>query len=319
MKLLLTKILLLGNAGLAVAFVQPNQQAFVPGKEGGIKADNDQSLSLPKSTLMDQQRPAIRTQIAAMSQKKLSMSPSSQSTDETEKSWAFNPLFASLWVGFFAFAALGPGELFAPSDTELINNYIADPSNPGFSQVFQAIFNYLGVMPMVIACLAIPQGSKKGLPALPFIAASFGLGYGAIGPYLSFRAPPKTYFDPSEASWFTRNIVDSKILGWGLVAAVVSLPFVVGLVDAVAQDSTSTIKEYLDLFATSKLCSASSMDAVILNIVAAVLIPQDLKLRTNVEDSKAKAIAASTLLFPFLGAALYCALRPSLPSFDEEN
>lgn len=105
-------------------------------------------------------------------------------------------------------------------------------------------------------------------------------------------------------------------MGVGLVAAVLALPFVVGLTDTMAQDAAGTIQAYLDLFATSKLVSASSMDALILNIVAAVLIPQDLKLR-GVEESKAKLIAASTLLFPFLGAAIYCALRPALPSLED--
>lgn len=91
----------------------------------------------------------------------------------------------------------------------------------------------------------------------------------------------------------------------------------VGLVDAVAQDPAGTIQGYKDLFLSSKFVSASSVDAVVLNIAAASLIPQDLKLRQpDVEDSKAALIGASTLLAPFLGAALYCALRPALPRKD---
>jgi len=35
------------------------------------------------------------------------------------------------------------------------------------------------------------------------------------------------------------------------------------------------------------------------------------------EDSQAKLIGASTLLLPFLGAALYCALRPALPAKED--
>lgn len=138
------------------------------------------------------------------------------------------------------------------------------------------------------------------------------------GPYLSFRAPPKGEYNPAEASWFTRNVLESKLLGWGLVAGVVGLPFVVGLVDALAQDPAGTIQGYKDLFATSKFVSASSVDAIVLNVAAASLIPQDMKLRQpDIEDSKAKLIGASTLLVPFLGAALYCALRPALPQKNE--
>ena len=111
----------------------------------------------------------------------LNMSTMNPSEDDIEKSWEFNPLFASLWAGFIGFAIVGPGEFNAPSDIEIINNYIADPSNPGFSELFQLIFNYLGVMPIIISCLAVPQGAKRGLPALPFMAASFAMGYGAVG------------------------------------------------------------------------------------------------------------------------------------------
>ena len=70
------------------------------------------------------------------------------------------------------------GEFFSPDDTTLINAYIENPANPGFSEVFQAIFNYLGLMPIVIACLSVPQASKRGLPPLPFLLSSFAMGYG---------------------------------------------------------------------------------------------------------------------------------------------
>lgn len=137
------------------------------------------------------------------------------------------------------------------------------------------------------------------------------------GPYLSFRAPPRQQYNPDEASWFTRNILESKLLGWGLVAGVIGLPFYVGLVNALVQDPTAAVQSYTDLFATSKFVSVSTVDAIVLNIAAASLIPSDLKLRQpDVDDKQAKFIGASTLLLPFLGAALYCALRPPLPSKD---
>eukprot|EP00522_Entomoneis_paludosa_P008056 CAMPEP_0172450400 /NCGR_PEP_ID=MMETSP1065-20121228/8752_1 /TAXON_ID=265537 /ORGANISM="Amphiprora paludosa, Strain CCMP125" /LENGTH=275 /DNA_ID=CAMNT_0013202179 /DNA_START=114 /DNA_END=941 /DNA_ORIENTATION=+ len=256
-----------------------------------------------------------------VSQQPLSMASTADNEDMTEEqSWEFNPLFASLWLGFVTFAIVGPGEFNAPSDIELLNNYIANPSDPGFSEAFQVIFNYLGIMPMILACLAVPQGARKGLPALPFMSLAFAMGYGTIGPYLSFRAPPTSTFDPSEASWFTKNVLDNKLLGAGLVAGVIGLPVALGLVGAYLQDPAATVQGYTDLFASSKFVSASSMDAVVLNIAAAALIPRDLKLRIpDIEDSKAKLIGASTLLLPFLGAALYCALRPSLPSEDYES
>ena len=96
------------------------------------------------------------------------------------------------------------------------------------------------------------------------------------------------------------------------------MPFYVGLVDVIATDGLSAAwQSYTDLFVESKFVSTSSVDAVVLNVAAASLIPRDLKLRQpDVDDSKARIVGASTLLLPFIGAALYCALRPALPTED---
>jgi hypothetical protein len=102
-------------------------------------------------------------------------------TDAEPTSWQFNPLFGSLWVGFIAFAILGPGEIGAASDTQMIMDYIANPADPGFSEAFQLIFNYLGIMPILIACTAVPQAAQRGLPPLPFLASSFAIGFGGAG------------------------------------------------------------------------------------------------------------------------------------------
>lgn len=109
---------------------------------------------------------------------------SNSDLDESPPSWSFNPLFAAFWIGFFGFAALGPGEVFSPDDTAMIQAYIDNPADPGFSEAFQCIFNYLGLMPIIIACTAVPQAAQRGLPPLPFLVASFGMGYGAVGTLL---------------------------------------------------------------------------------------------------------------------------------------
>ena len=101
--------------------------------------------------------------------------------DSNSSSWSVDPLFASLWIGFVAFAAFGPGEIGAASDTQIITDYIANPNDPGFSEGFQLIFNYLGIMPMIIACTAVPQAAQRGLPPLPFLVSAFAMGYGGVG------------------------------------------------------------------------------------------------------------------------------------------
>jgi hypothetical protein len=110
-----------------------------------------------------------------------SKSSSSEAIATEEPSWAFNPLYAFFWLSFFGFAAVGPGEMGSTADRDIAMAIINAPGDPSVSQAFQAIFNYLGIMPIIIACLAVPQASKRGLPPLPFLVASFAMGYGSIG------------------------------------------------------------------------------------------------------------------------------------------
>lgn len=109
------------------------------------------------------------------------VSMASEAETEDSPSWRFDPLFGALWIGFNMFAFLGPGFIGDPQDFEMIKSYIDNPADPGFSEAFQLIFNYLGVMPIIIACLAVPQAAQRGLPPLPFLVSSFGLGFGGAG------------------------------------------------------------------------------------------------------------------------------------------
>ena len=142
-----------------------------------------------------------------------------------------------------------------------------------------------------------------------------------LGPYLTFRAPPRDVFVPSEAGWLTNNVLENKLLSWGLVAATVAMPFAVGVVDAILDHRLGVlVDDYTALFASSKLVSASSLDAIILNVAVASLIPRDVTLRQpDVPLEMAQRIGAATLLLPFVGPALYIALRPPLPTSIQEE
>ena len=66
----------------------------------------------------------------------------------------------------------------------------------------------------------------------------------------------------------------------------------------------------------SALGTATTVDTTILTLVGASLVPADLERRgcfaEEGEKGIAYAIAASTILVPGVGLALYSALRPSL-------
>jgi hypothetical protein len=116
-------------------------------------------------------------------------------------------------------------------------------------------------------------------------------------------------------AWFSRNVLENKVFNWLVVALVVSVPIATGAVTSGLEDWSGAVAGFWDLFGTTKLASISTIDLCILTTAAAALIPRDYRLRVSSEEEEQKnanLIAASTLLFPVLGAALYCALRPPL-------
>ena len=150
--------------------------AFVPRAVPSHNAATDGFGLQLRSSLVVKSRtvkPTVGSSTLAMASK------SDGVDDESGPSWSFNPLFASLWISFVAFAVLGPGDF--GSSSAMINAYIENPSDPGFSEGFQLIFNFLGLMPIIIACISVPQASKLGLPPLAFLLSSFAMGYGGVG------------------------------------------------------------------------------------------------------------------------------------------
>ena len=113
-----------------------------------------------------------------------SLFASSTGNDESP-SWQFNPLYGGFLVGFLSYAFLiaGPGQGLTGGelDTSIITAFITDPLHPAnVNLLFVQIFNILGVFPMVITSLMVPQSAKKGLPAWPFAITGLA-GYPGFG------------------------------------------------------------------------------------------------------------------------------------------
>ena len=234
-----------------------------------------------------------------------------------------NPLYAGLWAAFLGYGIFfSPGQVGDPIDTTIIEGFINDPTNTAgnMNPLFFMIFNFLGVMPLVMAQLVLPQdnNARSGkISPVPFCLASMAAGYGSLGLYLGFlRQSPVETKTQSDATFITRNVAENKIFNWLMIILCGSAIFSSGILGQLG-DIGSVISDYSQLASTSKLVTVSSVDLTILTIVAATLIPRDYRLRIQDDDDtaakNANLIAASTVLLPVIGAALYCALRPSLP------
>jgi hypothetical protein len=237
--------------------------------------------------------------------------------------WNFNAIPALAWLGIVAFAVSRPDS--ADLDANLIQTILDNPTNPGINELFVCLFNVFLPLPAIVAALLVPQGSPGGttttLPAGPFVAASFGLGYFALGPFLVVRPPPRSVvMDESSISWVTRHVLENKVFGWSLLAILLYLPWAAQLPQAWSVDSGVTVwSDFVELFSSSRLVAVSCVDLTLLHVTAAALIPADYRLRTSTTDNedRGQLVALAAALFPFVGPALYVALRPKLVVLQE--
>lgn len=132
-----------------------------------------------------------------------------------------------------------------------------------------------------------------------------------MGLYASTRSPDSRPVSKSELGWFTANVLENKIFNYVIVAACVSATVTSGALEALISDPTELLRGYSDMLGTA-IASVSSLDLFILTLSAASFIPEDLERRSYDGKLSPEVIAASTVLLPVLGVALYCALRPAL-------
>jgi hypothetical protein len=227
-------------------------------------------------------------------------------------------IFGKAWLllALWAFSPYAPGSLGSAQDTEMLNAIIADPVNPGINELYYTAFNFFATIPVVMACLILPQGRKEGVPAFPFLALSSAIGYFAIGPYLALRASPVSNIEEKRGSvsWATTNIFENKALNWFIFMFTLYLPVAANVLGALVIDPDALLQGFVDLVTTSRFASVSLADIALQYAALVYLTPRDYHLRkpeASVEE--ARAVAAATAMFPVLGSALYCALRPKLP------
>jgi len=137
--------------------------------------------------------------------------------------FTINPPYAIAYVFFVAYAFLqNSAEGDSGMSTALIQQYIADPMNPGFNELFITVFNLLGLYAAPLACLLLPGAKGQKLPATPFVLGSMAGGYGLFGIYASTRKPNASIVSTSDLGWFTANVLENKIFNYLIVAAFTS-------------------------------------------------------------------------------------------------
>ena len=125
--------------------------------------------------------------------------------------------FWLIWILFAVYAFI-----FAPPDRPdtflLIQKLIAGEWQSTNAYIV-ALFNLMGVFPLVYACMLASDGRGQKVPAWLFSSISFFLGAFALLPYFALREPNPTFV--GKQSWVTK-ILDSRFTGIAISAIAIS-------------------------------------------------------------------------------------------------
>jgi hypothetical protein len=200
-----------------------------------------------------------------------------------------------LWLALILYAfVLAPAD--SPDTITLIKN-LSTGQWTGINPLIIALFNIMGVLPLLYGCLIYIDGRVQKLPAWIFSAVSFAVGAFALIPYMALREPNGTF--TGEKNGFLK-VMDSRWVG-GLIAIAVLTLLVYGFVNGNWHD-------FVQQWQTSRFIHVMSLDFCLLCLLFPILLEDDMT-RRGLNDRR---IFWAVALVPLLGAIAYVTLRPPL-------
>lgn len=200
-----------------------------------------------------------------------------------------------MWLGFVLYAFI-----FAPPDQpetlDLIKN-LSTGNWTGINPLIIALFNIMGIWPLIYSCVLFIDGHGQKIPAWLFATLSFGVGAFAILPYLALRQPNPQFL--GKKSWFIK-ILDSRITGLLLTIGTITL-VIYGL-------TQGNWADFIQQWQTSRFIHVMSLDFLLLSFLFPVLLTDD-RARRGMKNS---VILESISLIPLFGALFYLTTRSPL-------
>lgn len=204
-------------------------------------------------------------------------------------------VLGGLWLGFIVYAvALAPPD---QPDTAALIGRLATGNWQGVNPAIAALFNIMGLWPLIYAGVALVDGHGQSARAWPFVLGSFAVGAFALFPYLIWRRPNPHFVGPPsqllqllESRWLSGAVLLGAIalLGFGLVAG--------------------DWPDFWQQWRTSRFIHVMSLDFCLLWALFPVLIGDDMARRQLKHP-----VLAMLPFVPLVGAAAYLVLRPRLP------
>lgn len=204
--------------------------------------------------------------------------------------------FALLWIAFSTYAFV-----FAPPDNPdtitLITN-LSTGKIAGINPLIVALFNIMGVWPLIYSCVLFADGRGQKIRAWIFATLSFGVGAFALLPYLALREPNPEF---SGTKNIFLKILDSRFTGIVLTLGAAAL-VAFGL-------TKGDWSDFVGQWQTSRFIHVMSLDFCLLSLLFPALLTDDMA-RRGMQNSI--AFWAVTLV-PLFGPLAYLSTRPPLP------
>lgn len=203
--------------------------------------------------------------------------------------------FGVLWLALIGYAfGLAPPD--QPDTFELIKN-LSTGQLAGINPLIVALFNIMGIWPIIYSSLLFFDGRSQKIPAWPFSVASFAIGAFGLLPYLALRQPNPTFIGKKTK---LLKVLDSRWLGGILAIAALGL---VGY--GVTQGDWA---DFVQQWQTSRFIHVMSLDFCLLCLLFPALLGDDMA-RRNWSDRR---IFWAASLIPLIGAAFYLMARPPI-------
>lgn len=205
--------------------------------------------------------------------------------------------FFLLWLTFVSYAFLFAPNAQDPSETIALIQHLSTSQWDGINPLIVALFNLMGIWPMVYGAVLFADGCSQKIPAWPFAAGSFAFGAFALVPYLALRESAPV---PPEALNRTLKFWDSRWLGIVLMGGAIALSLY-GL-------TQGNWPDFIQQWQSSRFIHVMSLDFCLLSLLFPTLMVDDLARRNM--DLRWWVIG----VIPLLGPLAYLVLRSPLQS-----
>jgi len=210
--------------------------------------------------------------------------------------------FSLLWLGFTIYAFfLAPPE--QPGTFELIKN-LSIGQWQGVNPLVIALFNLMGIWPLIYSTVVFIDGRGQKIPAWPFATVSFAVGAFALLPYLALREPNNQFLGQKNT---LLKLLDSRVTGFVLTVATVIL-VAYGIRGG---DWGSFVQEWQ----TNRFINVMSIDFCLLSLLFPTLLGDDMVRRGWKNPQFFWLIA----LIPLFGPLIYLSVRPPLQEVGIES